>query len=94
MHISVENDVSLGQVRSRMRRDVISLMLATIDHATPNLAHYMLGFELNKPISKTNLQDPGKNEIRFMRTRDIAMRLIRMCITVYCGCVKTSDMIE
>lgn len=52
-------DVSLSQVRNRMREDIVWLLLSTIDHPAPNLAHFLLGFELRKPVDKTNLQDPG-----------------------------------
>ena len=59
----VDIDTPLMQIRNAMRLDVVYLMLATIEHAAPNLAHLMLGFELSKPISKTVLQDPGTPQL-------------------------------
>uniref|UniRef100_A0A2C9LCT3 Uncharacterized protein n=1 Tax=Biomphalaria glabrata TaxID=6526 RepID=A0A2C9LCT3_BIOGL len=34
-------------------------MLMSLDQAAPNLAHWLLGFQLQKPVVKTTLQDPG-----------------------------------
>ena len=36
------------------------LLLSTIDQPAPNIAHFLLGFEIRKPVSSTNLQDPGE----------------------------------
>ena len=52
-------DPSEAQVRSSCRQSILRLLLGTLDHPAPNLAHYLLGFELNKPVTRTSLQDPG-----------------------------------
>jgi len=55
-----EVDVTLNQVRCSLRQDVIWLLLSVIDQPSPNLAHFLLGFDVRKPIARTTLQDPGK----------------------------------
>jgi len=44
---------------------VLRLVLHSLQHPSPNLAHFLMGYELRKPVSKTNLQDPGRNAIHF-----------------------------
>ena len=55
-----EVDVTLNQVRCSLRQDVIWLLLSVIDQPSPNLAHFLLGFDVRKPVARTTLQDPGK----------------------------------
>ena len=50
---------STSTVRNLTRQTILRLLLATLDQPAPNLAHFLLGFNLNKPVTKTNLQDPG-----------------------------------
>lgn len=40
---------------------ILELIASCIDKSSPNLAHYLLGFEVvtGKPISQSTLQDPG-----------------------------------
>ncbi|KAK3769775.1 hypothetical protein RRG08_046880 [Elysia crispata] len=38
---------------------IIQLLLLSLDQAAPNLAHWLLGFQLQKPVVRTTLQDPG-----------------------------------
>ncbi|KAL7301129.1 hypothetical protein TKK_0006105 [Trichogramma kaykai] len=38
---------------------IILMLMQSINHPAPNLAHYFLGFEINKDIKKTVLQHPG-----------------------------------
>ena len=54
-----DEDLGAGQLRNATRQNIMRLLLSTIDHPAPNLAHFLLGFETRKPVSKTNLQDPG-----------------------------------
>ena len=34
-------------------------MQISLNHSAPNVAHFLLGFELTRPVSQTSLQDPG-----------------------------------
>ncbi|XP_046581767.1 nuclear pore complex protein Nup205-like [Haliotis rubra] len=56
---NTKDEIILSQVRNASRQHIIQLMLHALDQPAPNLAHWMLGFEVRKPVSKTNLQDPG-----------------------------------
>ncbi|KAK2179080.1 hypothetical protein NP493_515g00009 [Ridgeia piscesae] len=55
----LDEDVTVSQVRSATRQNILYLLLASVDLPAPNMAHFLLGYELHKPVSKTNLQDPG-----------------------------------
>ncbi|KAG1652512.1 Nuclear pore complex protein Nup205 [Nymphon striatum] len=48
-----------SQIRNLTRQHILKLLLMALDHPSPNLSHFLLGFQINKPIEKTNLQDPG-----------------------------------
>ena len=58
-----EEDASMGHIRNSTRQEIIRLILRALNQPSPNLAHFLLGFETCKPVSKTNLQDPGENTI-------------------------------
>lgn len=40
---------------------LLQLILKCLKHPGPNLSHYLLGFNLRKPIATTEIQEPGKN---------------------------------
>ncbi|CAI5785815.1 pore complex Nup205 [Podarcis lilfordi] len=41
------------------RINILNLLIASLECSPPNLALYLLGYEFKKPVSNTNLQDPG-----------------------------------
>jgi len=45
--------------RCSSRLVLLQCLLTTIEQPAPNLAHYLLGYELRKPVKQTELQDPG-----------------------------------
>ncbi|XP_078453204.1 nuclear pore complex protein Nup205 isoform X1 [Lampetra fluviatilis] len=45
--------------RSGTRIHILNLMLYSLEQKPPNLALFLLGYELRKPVSTTTLQDPG-----------------------------------
>ncbi|CAL1531629.1 unnamed protein product, partial [Lymnaea stagnalis] len=57
--ISDEADSKEPPVQNAICDYIIQLMLVSLDQAAPNLAHWLLGFQLQKPVIKTTLQDPG-----------------------------------
>ena len=59
-----ENSFGLSQIRNAVRQNILRLVLYSLQHPSPNLAHFLMGYELRKPVSKTNLQDPGKFKSR------------------------------
>ncbi|XP_022111764.1 nuclear pore complex protein Nup205-like [Acanthaster planci] len=48
-----------AKVRSATRLYILRLLLYSLEQPSPNLAHFLLGYEYRKPASKTNLQEPG-----------------------------------
>uniref|UniRef100_A0A2K5D2G5 Nucleoporin 205 n=1 Tax=Aotus nancymaae TaxID=37293 RepID=A0A2K5D2G5_AOTNA len=46
-------------IRHETRIHILNLLITSLECNPPNLALYLLGFELKKPVSTTNLQDPG-----------------------------------
>ncbi|XP_054717049.1 nuclear pore complex protein Nup205-like [Uloborus diversus] len=47
------------QARNKTRQQVLQLILKCLRHPGPNLSHYLLGFNLRKPIAQTEIQEPG-----------------------------------
>ncbi|KAL8613661.1 hypothetical protein ACOMHN_029753 [Nucella lapillus] len=50
---------SVVRVQNATRQHIVKLLLQCLQASAPNLAHWLLGFHLQKAISKTSLQDPG-----------------------------------
>jgi len=55
--------VTLSQVHCSLRQDVLWLLLSVVDQPSPNLAHFLLGFDVRKPVARTTLQDPGECDL-------------------------------
>uniref|UniRef100_A0A3Q2CDR8 Nucleoporin 205 n=1 Tax=Cyprinodon variegatus TaxID=28743 RepID=A0A3Q2CDR8_CYPVA len=58
-----EDDVDPPKKVSRIRHEtqihILNLLITSLELKLPNLALYLLGYEVKKPVSSTNLQDPG-----------------------------------
>ncbi|XP_057313200.1 nuclear pore complex protein Nup205-like isoform X1 [Hydractinia symbiolongicarpus] len=54
-----DNDSPQEKCVDLIRQNIVGLLITSLQHSTPNMAQFMLGFEVKRPISKTNLQDPG-----------------------------------
>ncbi|PRD32161.1 UNVERIFIED_CONTAM: nuclear pore complex protein [Trichonephila clavipes] len=50
---------SVFQIRNKAREQLLQLLLKCLKQPGPNLAHYLLGFNLRKPIAQTEIQEPG-----------------------------------
>ena len=52
---------TVASVNRAVQVSILELIASCIDKSSPNLAHYLLGFEVatGKPISQSTLQDPG-----------------------------------
>uniref|UniRef100_A0A8D3BRE2 Nucleoporin 205 n=1 Tax=Scophthalmus maximus TaxID=52904 RepID=A0A8D3BRE2_SCOMX len=48
-----------GEIRHETQIHILNLLITSLELKTPNLALYLLGYEVKKPVSSTNLQDPG-----------------------------------
>ncbi|XP_052809828.1 nuclear pore complex protein Nup205-like [Mya arenaria] len=56
---SLDTETTPARTHNSTRQSLLKLMITSLDLPAPNLAHYLLGFELRKPVSQTNLQDQG-----------------------------------
>ncbi|XP_061677386.1 nuclear pore complex protein Nup205 isoform X2 [Syngnathoides biaculeatus] len=58
-----ENDSDSQKTVARIRHEtqvhILNLLITSLELKTPNLALYLLGYEVKKRVSSTNLQDPG-----------------------------------
>ncbi|PIK50508.1 putative nuclear pore complex protein [Apostichopus japonicus] len=61
--LSHEGEISLEELQSRhiceARITILKLLIHSLGQPGPNLAHLFLGYNLRKPVSKTEIQDPG-----------------------------------
>ncbi|XP_071834158.1 nuclear pore complex protein Nup205-like isoform X2 [Apostichopus japonicus] len=61
--LSHEGEISLEELQSRhiceARITILKLLIHSLSQPGPNLAHLFLGYNLRKPVSKTEIQDPG-----------------------------------
>lgn len=55
----IEDDDDDGELEMEIKEEIISLLQDSLHQAAPNLAHYLLGFEINKDIRASNIQQPG-----------------------------------
>ncbi|XP_051886493.1 nuclear pore complex protein Nup205 [Pristis pectinata] len=46
-------------VRHNIKIHILNLLINSLELKAPNLAFYLLGYEVRKPVNATNLQDPG-----------------------------------
>ena len=77
-HVStVADSWSLGHVQNATRQHIVKLLLQCLQASAPNLAHWLLGFQIQKSISKTNLQDPGRPSGRYL--------ISRILLASFCG---------
>lgn len=47
------------RLRHETQVHILNLLVTSLELKAPNLALYLLGYEVKKPIATTNLQDPG-----------------------------------
>uniref|UniRef100_A0A8D0GC58 Uncharacterized protein n=1 Tax=Sphenodon punctatus TaxID=8508 RepID=A0A8D0GC58_SPHPU len=55
----LESEKKQAQIHHETRIHILNLLITSLECSPPNLALYLLGYELKKPVSTTNLQDPG-----------------------------------
>ena len=49
-----------ASVRNAIRHNILNLLLSTLHQPSPNLAQFLLGFDLQTGVSKTVFQDAGE----------------------------------
>ncbi|XP_076125635.1 nuclear pore complex protein Nup205 [Alosa pseudoharengus] len=55
----VDPEKSVARVRHETQVHILNLLITSLELPSPNLALYLLGYEVKKPVASTNLQDPG-----------------------------------
>ncbi|XP_029472832.1 nuclear pore complex protein Nup205 isoform X2 [Rhinatrema bivittatum] len=55
----LESEKKLAYIRHETKIYILNLLITSLELNPPNLALYLLGYEVKKPVSITNLQDPG-----------------------------------
>ncbi|XP_075066511.1 nuclear pore complex protein Nup205 isoform X3 [Mixophyes fleayi] len=54
-----EDEKKQATVHHKTKIHILNLLITSLEMKPPNLALYLLGFEVKKPVSTTNLQDSG-----------------------------------
>uniref|UniRef100_A0A8C5ATS5 Nucleoporin 205 n=1 Tax=Gadus morhua TaxID=8049 RepID=A0A8C5ATS5_GADMO len=49
----------VARIRHEIKIHILNLLMTSLELKPPNLALYLLGYEVKKAVSSTNLQDPG-----------------------------------
>ncbi|XP_067276306.1 nuclear pore complex protein Nup205 isoform X1 [Pseudorasbora parva] len=49
----------VARIRHETQIHILNLLITSLELKGPNLGLYLLGYEVKKPVSSTNLQDPG-----------------------------------
>ncbi|XP_069713250.1 nuclear pore complex protein Nup205 isoform X2 [Phaenicophaeus curvirostris] len=55
----LEPEKKRARIHHETRIHILNLLITSLECSPPSLALYLLGYELKKPVSTTNLQDPG-----------------------------------
>lgn len=50
----------VARIRHETQIHILNLFITSLELNAPNLGLYLLGYEVKKPVSSTNLQDPGQ----------------------------------
>uniref|UniRef100_A0A8C9L7F6 Nucleoporin 205 n=1 Tax=Pavo cristatus TaxID=9049 RepID=A0A8C9L7F6_PAVCR len=79
----LEPEKKRARIHHETRIHILNLLITSLECSPPSLALYLLGYELKKPVSTTNLQDPGMNRNIFT---------VFNCQVIYqlCACSDTS----
>ncbi|KAF3854550.1 hypothetical protein F7725_022605 [Dissostichus mawsoni] len=83
----------VARIRHETQIHLLNLLITSLDLKTPNLALYLLGYEVKKPVSSTNLQDPGTEKRSGPVLTQQAPHLAELCYQVIyqlCACPDTS----
>lgn len=53
-------------VVGKTKEAILKLLQQCLGHASPNISHYLFGFELNKDIKKSTFQQAGEYRIMYL----------------------------
>ncbi|XP_056333845.1 nuclear pore complex protein Nup205 [Danio aesculapii] len=54
-----DSEKQVARIRHETKIHILNLLITSLELTGPNLGLYLLGYEVKKPVSSTNLQDPG-----------------------------------
>ncbi|XP_073785135.1 nuclear pore complex protein Nup205 isoform X3 [Danio rerio] len=54
-----DSEKRVARIRHETKIHILNLLITSLELTGPNLGLYLLGYEVKKPVSSTNLQDPG-----------------------------------
>ncbi|XP_077424154.1 nuclear pore complex protein Nup205 [Vanacampus margaritifer] len=54
-----DSQKKVARIRHETQVHILNLLITSLELKSPNLALYLLGYEVKKRVSSTNLQDPG-----------------------------------
>lgn len=57
----MDSQSKVARIRHETQIHILNLLITSLELKAPNLALYLLGYEVKKPVSSTNLQDPGES---------------------------------
>lgn len=52
----------VARIRHETQIHILNLLITSLELKAPNLALYLLGYEVKKAVSSTNLQDQGDDQ--------------------------------
>ncbi|XP_037539378.1 nuclear pore complex protein Nup205 [Nematolebias whitei] len=55
----LDQQKKVARIRHKTQIHILNLLITSLELKAPNLALYLLGYDVKKPVSSTNLQDPG-----------------------------------
>uniref|UniRef100_A0A1A8L0D0 Nucleoporin 205 n=2 Tax=Nothobranchius pienaari TaxID=704102 RepID=A0A1A8L0D0_9TELE len=55
----LDRQKKMARIRHETQIHILNLLITSLELKAPNLALYLLGYEVKKPVGSTNLQDPG-----------------------------------
>lgn len=58
--LDVDRPKKVARIRHETQIHILNLLITSLELKAPNLALYLLGYEVKKPVASTNLQDPGE----------------------------------
>lgn len=89
-HSESESQKKVARIRHETQIHILNLLITSLELKPPNLALYLLGYEVKKPVSSTNLQDPGDTSNQMPAVRLGSQCYRTDCRRVCCRCVGMS----
>lgn len=59
--LDLDPQKKVSRIRHETQVHILNLLITSLELKTPNLALYLLGYDVKKRVSSTNLQDPGED---------------------------------